>query len=93
MQAQTTSGQTQFAGHAVESGRLAGCEAMLPEAADLQEDRERRRIEFRASLLRARASQARMESREIGKHALRQLSAGFMERRPARMMADLAGAQ
>ena len=93
MQAQTTSVQTQFAGHAIESGRLAGCEAMLPEAAAMQDDRERRRMEFRASLVRARAAQTRMEGREIAKHALRQLSAGFVERQPARIMADLAGAR
>jgi hypothetical protein len=79
--------------HAVESERLDSRETKLHEGAAMQEDRERRRIEFRSSLVRARAAQARMESREIAKHALQQLSAGFMERRPARMMADLANAR
>jgi hypothetical protein len=89
----TSSAQTQFVSQAVESERLDGSGAMLPEIAAMQEERERRRIEFRSSLTRARAAQARMESRGIAKHALQQLSAGFMERRPARMMADLANAR
>jgi hypothetical protein len=93
MQVQPTSGQTQFASHAIEPERLDSRDTMLPEAAAMQEDRERRRMEFRSSLVRARAAQARMESREIAKHALQQLSAGFMERRPVRTMADLANAQ
>ncbi|MGO9339642.1 MAG: hypothetical protein ACLPY1_19255 [Terracidiphilus sp.] len=59
----------------------------------MREDRERRRIEFRSSLLRARAAQARAEGREIAQQAMRQLSGGFMERHPARMMADLANAR
>jgi hypothetical protein len=93
MKAQSTSGQTQFVSDAVESGRLDNRETMLLEAAAMEEDRERRRIEFRSSLVRARAAQARAESREIAKHALQQLSAGFMDRSPARMMADLANAR
>jgi hypothetical protein len=93
MQAQPTYGQAQFVSPAVEPERLDSRETMLPEAAAMEQDRERRRIEFRSSLVRARAAQVRMESRDIAKHALQQLSAGFMERRPARMMADLAGAR
>jgi hypothetical protein len=93
MQSQPTYGQTQFVSHAVGSERLDSSTTKLPEAAAMDQDRERRRIEFRSSLVKARAAQARMESREIAKHALRQLSAGFMDRRPARMMADLANAR
>jgi len=93
MQAQPPFGRTEFVSHAVESERLDSGEAMLAEAAAMQEDRERRRMEFRSSLVRARAAQARVESREIAKQALRHLSAGFMERQPARMIADLAGAR
>ena len=78
---------------AIADGRLQREEDAVREGLALWEERERRRIEFRSSLLRARAAQARVESREIAKQALRQLSAGFMERRPARMMADLAGAR
>ena len=93
MQAQATSDRAQFVLRAVESKRLDGREDLAPESLAMWEDRERRRIEFRLSLARARAAQARMEGREIAKHALRQLSAGFVERQPARMVADLAGAR
>jgi hypothetical protein len=89
----TSSAQTQFVSQAVELERLDSRESNLAETASTQEDRERRRIEFRSSLARARSAKARMESRGIAKHALQQLSAGFMERRPARMMADLANAR
>jgi len=90
MQAHPTSDGAQFAG---QTGESYGSEDMLPEALAMREERERRRMEFRASLARARAAQARMEGREIAKHALRKLSAGFVERQPARMVADLAGAR
>jgi hypothetical protein len=93
MQAQPTFDQTPFVCCAVESERPDFPEDMTPEVLAMREERERRRMEFRSSLLRARAAQARSESREIAKHALRQLSAGFMDRRPARMMADLASAR
>jgi hypothetical protein len=75
------------------AGRSAAC--MQPGAEDvlaLTEERERRRIEFRSSLLKARAALARMESREAARRSMRELSAELKERRPARMMAELANA-
>jgi hypothetical protein len=65
---------------------------MPAEALAIRDDRERRRIEFRSSLVRARVAQAKMEGREMAPQSARQLSAGLMERHPARGMADLAGA-
>ena len=60
------------------------------------EGRERRRIEFRSSLMNARASMAPVKGRETVhqsvKQSMRQLSAEMRERRPARMMAELANA-
>jgi site-specific recombinase len=87
MQTQTTSGRVEFVGQVVSR------DDMPAEALAMQEDRERRRIEFRSSLVRARAAHSRMEGREMAQQSMRQLAAGFVERRPARMMADLAGAR
>jgi len=56
------------------------------------EDRERRRLEFRSSLMNARASVAPVEGREMMQRSTRQLTAELRERRPARMMAELANA-
>jgi len=60
------------------------------------EVRERRRIEFRSSLMQARASLAQVKGRAMAQpsvqQTVRQLSAEMRERRPARMMAELANA-
>ena len=93
MEMRPASDQTAFVRSTLQAGGADDGKASAQDALAMGADRERRRIEFRSSLTRARAAQARMESRGIAKHALQQLSAGFMERRPARMMADLANAQ
>jgi hypothetical protein len=93
MEMRPASDQTTFVRSTLQAGGTEGRKGSAQEAIALWEDRERRRIEFRSSLVRARGAQARMEGREIAKHALRQLSAGLMERNPARMMADPASAR
>ena len=58
MEVQLTSDQRAFARRAVESGRLHNEEEAVQEALALWEQRERRRLEFLATLDRARASLA-----------------------------------
>jgi hypothetical protein len=58
----------------------------------LWEERERRRVEFRATLDEARASLARGEGRPITQESIRELSAEVRERGRARLIAELARA-
>jgi hypothetical protein len=92
MEARLTSDQRRFVSHAVESGPLSSAEDTMSETLALCEDRERRRMEFRSSLLEAQASLARLEARKTTQESARRISAEFSERRPARMMAELANA-
>jgi len=76
----------------VETGRLTSEEDAVQEALALWEERERRRVEFRATLTEARASLARGEGREITQESMRELSAEVRERGRARLIAELAQA-
>ncbi len=89
---QLTSDQKAFARRAIETGRLHSEEEAVIEALALWEDRERRRIEFLASLQRARASLARGEGRVITPESVRELAAEVKERGRARLIAELANA-
>jgi Arc/MetJ-type ribon-helix-helix transcriptional regulator len=86
MEVQLTSDQQALARHAVEAGRLQSEEDAVREALDLWEERERRRIEFRATIDEARASLARGEGREITQESMRQLSAETQEHGQARLL-------
>lgn len=90
MDIQLTSDQKAFARRAVESGRLHSEEEAVQEALALWEDRERRRLQFLASLDRARASLANGEGRVITEDTVRELSAQVRERGRARLIAELA---
>jgi putative addiction module CopG family antidote len=90
MEIELTSDQRAFARHAVEAGRLHSEEDAVREALALWEDRERRRVEFRATIDEARASLARGEGREITQESMRQLSAEVRERGRGRLIAELA---
>ena len=57
------------------------------------EERERRRLEFLATLDRARASLARGEGRVIMRESMQQLAAEVRERGRARLIAEPANAQ
>jgi Arc/MetJ-type ribon-helix-helix transcriptional regulator len=92
MEVQLTSDQRAFARHAIETGRLQSEEEAVEEALALWEERERRRVEFRATLDQARASLARGEGREITQESMRELSAEVRERGRARLIAELAQA-
>ena len=90
MEVELTSDQRAFARSAVESGRLKSEADAVEEALALWEERERRRVEFRATLDEARASLARGEGRPITKESMRALSAEVRERGRARLIAELA---
>jgi hypothetical protein len=92
MESQRTSEQREFVCHVVEPGQLNGAEDFMQEDMPYSADRERRRMEFRSSLLEAQASLARLEGRKTRQECARQISAEFSKRRPARMMAELANA-
>ena len=87
MEVQLTSDQKAFARRAVASGRLRSEEEAVREALVLWEDRERRRVEFLATLDRARASLAQGEGRIITQESMRELSAEVRERGRARLIA------
>ena len=90
MEVQLTPDQKAFARRAVESGRLHSEEEAVREALALWEDRERRRVEFLATLDRARASLANGEGRVITQESMRELAAEVRERGRARLIAQLA---
>jgi len=90
MEVELTADQRAFARHAVESGRLHREEDAVQEALALWEERERRHVEFRATIDAARASLARGEGREITAESMRQLSAEVKEHGRARLIAELA---
>ena len=92
MEVELTPDQRAFARQAVESGRLQSEEDAVQEALALWEERERRRVEFRATIDEARASLARGEGREITQESMRELSAEVKERGRARLIAELARA-
>jgi Arc/MetJ-type ribon-helix-helix transcriptional regulator len=90
MEVELTSDQRAFALQAVETGRLNHAEDAVKEALALWEERERRRMEFLATIDEARASLARGEGREITSESMRELSAQVRERGRARLIAELA---
>jgi putative addiction module CopG family antidote len=90
MEVQLTSDQKAFVRRGVESGRLHSEEEAVQEALALWEERERRRVEFLATLDDARASLARGEGRGITQESMRALSAEVKERGRARLIAELA---
>jgi putative addiction module CopG family antidote len=90
MEIRLTPDQEAFARRAVEAGRLPSEDDVVHEALALWEERERRRIEFVATLEDACASLARGEGREITPESMRKLSGEIWERGRARLMAELA---
>ena len=87
MEVEMTSDQRAFARQAVETGRLRSEEDAVEEALALWEERERRRVEFRATL-----DDARGEGRPITPESMRELSADVRVRGRARLIAELAQA-
>jgi putative addiction module CopG family antidote len=90
MDVQLTPDQRAFALQAVKAGRLHSEEEAVHEALSMWEERERRRVEFQATIDEARASLARGEGREITEKSMQELSAQVKERGRARLIAELA---
>ena len=93
MEVLLTSDQKAFASRAVEAGRLHSEEDAVQEALALWEERERRRVEFQATIDEARACLARGEGREITPESMHTLSAEVRERGRAKLIAELAHAE
>jgi putative addiction module CopG family antidote len=93
VEVELTSDQKAFALQAVEAGRLHSEEDVVKEALTLWEERERRRVELRATIDEARASLARGEGREITPESMRELAAEVRARGRARLIAELAQAR
>lgn len=90
MEVNLTSDQQAFVQQAIASGRLHREEEAVEEALALWEERERKRIEFLASLDEAEASLARGEGIEITPESMRALIAEIKERGRQRLAAELA---
>lgn len=91
MEVHPTLDQQAFIRHAIESGRLHTEEEAVEEALALWEERERRRIEFLASLEAAQASLARGEGRTLDTpESVRAFANEIKERGRQRLAAEIA---
>ena len=91
MEYRLTPDQQAFARLAIETGRLHSEEEAIQEALALWEERERGRVELRATLDDARASLARGEGRVITtQESMRELAAEVRVRGRTRLIAELA---
>ncbi len=88
MTVELTPDQIAFARRAVEMGRLQSEEDAIREAMELWEERERKRLEFHASLMAAEAAVARGEGRELTRESMRQMSLDIRQRGMARLAAE-----
>jgi hypothetical protein len=86
MKMRLASDEREIAGQPAASTKPGGDDSIA-----YSEEREGRRIEFRSSLMKARAAMARMESGEAAQRSLREVSAG-LKSGAARMMQELANA-
>jgi Arc/MetJ-type ribon-helix-helix transcriptional regulator len=90
MEITLNSDQQAFVREAIAHGRLHREEDVVQEALALWEERERKRIEFLASLEDARDSMARGEGRVISEESARELAREVKERGRLRLAAELA---
>lgn len=88
MEVRLTPDQEAFVRLAIESGRLHRAEDAVEEALALWEERERKRIEFLATLDDAKASLARGEGRVITEQCMRTLAEEVKEHGQARLAAE-----
>jgi putative addiction module CopG family antidote len=88
MEVQLTQDQKAFIKQAIETGRFHREEDAVQEALLLWEERERRRVEFLATLDDALASLASGEGRSITQQSMRELAEEVKERGRARLGAD-----
>ena len=88
MEAQLTADQKAFIRNAIQSGRFHREEEAVEEALSLWEERERRRMEFVATLNDAGQSIARGEGRVITEESMRELAEDAKQRGRARLAAE-----
>ncbi|MEO8434445.1 MAG: hypothetical protein ABI596_06080 [Pyrinomonadaceae bacterium] len=88
MEVQLTHDQKAFIKQAMENGRFDREEDAVQEALLLWEERERRRVEFLATLNDAKASLGRDEGRIITQESMRELAEEVKERGRARLVAE-----
>jgi Arc/MetJ-type ribon-helix-helix transcriptional regulator len=88
MEVQLTQDQKAFIKQAIETGCFHREEDAVQEALLLWEERERRRVEFLATLDDARASLASGEGRSITQQSMRELAEEVKERGRARLEAE-----
>ncbi len=88
MDVQLTPDQKAFVRHAIETGRFHHEEDAVQEALSQWEERERRRIEFLATLNDARAALARGEGRIITEQSMRELAEEVKDRGRVRLSAE-----
>jgi hypothetical protein len=77
---------------AVDTARPGAGDNAVGQALAAWEERERRRIEFRSSLMNARTSATPVEEREMMQQSAHRRTAETREPRRTRMMAELANA-
>ena len=91
MEVQLTPDQKAFIKQGIETGRFQHEKDAVQEALSLWEERERRRVEFLASLDDAKASLARGEGRVITKQSMRDLSEEVKDRGRVRLASEQPG--
>ena len=88
MDVQLTADQKAFIRNAIQSGRFHREEEAVEEALSLWEERERRRMEFVATLNDAKQSLERGEGRVITEESMRELAEDTKQRGRARLAAE-----
>ena len=80
--------QEAFVRQGIETGRFSRAEDAIQEALSLWEERERKRVEFLATLEDAKASLARGEGRTITQDSMRELAEEVKRRGQARLASE-----
>jgi len=83
-----TPDQEAFVRQGIEAGRFRQAEDAVQEALSLWEERERKRMEFLATLDDAKASLARGEGRVITQESMRELAEDVKRRGRERLVAE-----
>jgi Arc/MetJ-type ribon-helix-helix transcriptional regulator len=88
MEVRLTPDQEAFVRQAIESGRLHRPEDAVEEALSLWEERERKRVQFLATIDLAEASLSRGEGRVITEQSMRELADEVKQRGLTRLAAE-----
>jgi putative addiction module CopG family antidote len=88
MEVRLTPDQEAFVRQGIEAGRFRQAEDAVQEALSLWEERERKRMEFLATLDDAKASLARGEGRVITQESMRELAEDVKRRGRERLVAE-----